>query len=150
MKKITGILLVLLVAVVGFAGVTYSYAGEGTYYDFTPVASGDTIEVSNYIYLDGFTYVSGTPDAVFMSFTEVSTTAAATTAVNMSELEDVKISVDHTAGSLTFYFNNTSSVGVPITADWEIALNTKYFNRFYIKNTATTTTYSVLVERVLE
>jgi len=151
MRKLSAMLLIILaVCVVGFSAVNYSYAGDDTFVGFTPVASGDTVPFETFVYLDGFTYVSGLPDQPIMSYTAVSTSAAATTTVSLTELADVKVSVDFTAGNLMFYFNNAGTVGIPISADWEKVLSTKYFNKFMIVNTATTTDYSVIVERILE
>lgn len=150
MKKSLILFVMLAVcSIFAFSAVTYTYSGTDTIYiGLDLYEQGDTYVSDTFVYDSNFTYVSGYPESVFLSSTAVSTTAAATTTIAVTELADVKISVDHTAGSLTMYFNSTDLVGIPITADTEMIMNTGYFNKILIKNTATTTTYNVVIERV--
>jgi len=150
MKKILIVLIVLLCSL-GFAQNLYTYTGEtNVFYNEEVLSTGDTILVDEFIYLDDFTLTASTPTSIFMDVTTVSTSAAATTTVNVTELADVQINLDYTAGGLTLYFNSTTGNGIPITEDWEMILNTKYFNKILIKNTATTTSYTLSLKKILE
>jgi len=149
MKKSLILIAVLaILAVVSFGQVVYTYsATDSVYYGGELLEQGDSYYAENFIFDDRFTYVSGSPDSIFMSSTAVSTTAAATTTVDVTELADVTVAVDFSSGALTLYFNSTDGVGIPITEDWSMDLNTKYFNKVLIKNTATTTSYTLNIIR---
>ena len=150
MKKILIVLFVLLCSVM-FAQNLYTYSGTDIIFlDGEYLENGDTKLTDEFIYLDDFTLTTSTPTTIFMDVTTVSTTSAATTTVSVAELAEIKIDVDYTAGVLTLYFNSTSNEGIPISADWNTTLSTKYFNKIYVLNTATTTSYTVSLKRILE
>ena len=150
MKKFIILLFVLVIATLGLSANTYTYSGTDTIFiGGSKVITGASVVFDDFVYIDNFTLATADPDTIYMDVTSVSTTAATTQTFTVSELADVKIDIDWTAGALTLYFNDLTNDGVSIGADWNKTLSTKYFNKFYIKNTATTTTYTVVIERVL-
>lgn len=150
MKKTIIIALILFVAAFAFsAEVAYqNTSGVDFFYNGDLIEASDTIVYNSYVYVDGLTLTAATPSALILAYTEVSTTAAATTTVMVDELADVTIKFDTDyPDSITLYFNSVNTTPITLNADWEYDANTAYFDRLIIKNTATTTAYDVLITR---
>lgn len=129
--------------------VTYTNdAGFDIFVEGRWIEAGDTITFDRFVYDENLTLTSVTGDPLVLAHTEVSTTAAATTTVTVDELADVRINFDTDyPDEIKIYFNSASTTPIALTADWEYDANTMWFDRLIIVNTATTTSYSVLITR---
>ena len=150
MRKLITLIALMAVVMAAFAlQVTYTNsAGFDVFVEGRWVEDGDTVIFDHYVYNDNLTFTSVTGDPLILAHTEVSTTAAATTTVTVDELADVTINFDTDyPDEIKIYFNSPSTTPITLTADWEYDANTMWFDRLIIVNTATTTSYSVLITR---
>jgi hypothetical protein len=150
MRKLITIVALLAVVMTAFAlEVLYTNdSGADVLIEGRYVEDGDTVTFDHYVYNDNLTFTSVTGDPLILAHTEVSTTAAATTTVTVDELADVTINFDTDyPDEIKIYFNSSSTTPITLTADWEYDAHTMWFDRLIIVNTATTTSYSVLITR---
>ena len=150
MRKLLIALVLMAVVMTAFAlQVTYTNdSGADVFVEGRWIEDGDTVIFDRYVYNDALTFTSATGTSMVLAHTEVSTTAAATTTITVDELADVTIEFDTDyPDEITLYFNSADTTPLKLTADWEYDTNTMWFDRLIIANTATTTSYSVLITR---
>lgn len=152
MKKLIIAIMVLTLAVLALGTAKYQYTGDdNVYIESETLETGDTIIVDYFMYDNDFTLVASTPTDILMNVTSVSTSSVATQTITMTELADVEVEVDFDTSNVspvTVYFNSTDTEGIPISADWDMEINTKYFYQVILVNTATTTDYTAIVKKV--